>query len=55
MEPGTSYICAIGGTLTSVRAKVETSVPKKHPGAGGGSHERALTRFFDATLVALLR
>ena len=53
MEEGTAYVCAVSGPITSVRAKVVTSVPKKRTGTT--HHEKGLERFFDATMAALVR
>ena len=53
MDAGVAYVCAISGMATTVRAKVETSVPKKRPGVT--HHERGIRRFFDAVLAALMR
>lgn len=53
LEEGAAYVCAVSGPVTSVRAKVVHSVPKKR--AGTSAHERGLEKFFEAVLDALRR
>eukprot|EP00727_Mastigamoeba_balamuthi_P000650 m51a1_g10582 putative protein pelota (419) ;mRNA; r:45549-47591 len=55
-ERGTSAaVCLVGASTTSVRARVEGSVPRKRGAVAGGQHAKALSKFFDAVLEALLR
>jgi len=51
-----AYLVLISGSLTLTRAKIDISVPRKRGNAGAVTqHERALVRFFEAVVQAILR
>ena len=51
-----AYLVLISGSLTLTRAKIDMAVPRKRGNAGAVTqHERALIRFFEAVLQAILR
>ena len=53
---GLAYLVLISGSLTLTRAKIDMAVPRKRGNAGAVTqHERALIRFFEAVLQAILR
>jgi len=56
MQEGLAYLVLISGSLTLTRAKIDMAVPRKRGNAGAVTqHERALIRFFEAVLQAILR
>jgi len=56
MQEGLAYLVLISGSLTLTRAKIDISVPQKRGNAAAiTQHEKALKRFFDAIVQAILR
>lgn len=56
MQEGLAYLVLISGSLTLTRAKIDISVPRKRGNAGAVTqHERALKKFFEAVVQAILR
>jgi protein pelota len=53
MDAGSAQVCFVGGSLTTIAARVELAVPKKRTGAQG--HEQGMQRFFEALAQSLLR
>ncbi|KAH8700363.1 putative translation factor pelota [Talaromyces proteolyticus] len=53
MQEGLAHICFITQFQTILKQKVEMSVPRKR--AGGGDHDKGLSKFFQVTLDTLLR
>lgn len=51
---GLANVCLVGSSITVVRAKVETSLPKKR-GTSSLDYNKALTRFFDKVLQAVVK
>lgn len=51
---GLANVCLVGSSITVVRAKVEGSIPKKR-GAAAAGYDKALTRFFDKVLQAVVK
>ena len=54
MQEGLAHICLVTNCMTIVRAKLDVSIPRKRRGASA-QHEKALTRFYDTVLQAILR
>ena len=54
MQEGLANVVLISGSLTLVRAKIDISVPRKRR-AAVQQHEKALNRFFEAIVQAILR
>ncbi|GAQ80708.1 eukaryotic release factor eRF1 domain1/Pelota-like [Klebsormidium nitens] len=54
MQEGLAHICSIGGSVTAVRAKIETSIPRKRGPAIAG-YDKAINRFFENVLQAVIR
>jgi protein pelota len=54
MQEGLANLVLISGSMTIVRAKIDVSVPRKRR-AAVQQHEKALNRFFDAIVQAILR
>lgn len=54
MQEGLANVVLISGSLTLVRAKIDISVPRKRR-AAVQQHEKALNRFFEAVVQAILR
>jgi protein pelota len=54
IQEGLAHLCLVGGATTAVRARIETSMPRKH-GAAAAGHDKAVTKFFEAVLQAVLR
>ena len=55
MQEGIANLMLISGSLTLSRAKIDISVPRKRHGAAAQQHEKALARFFEAIVQAILR
>ncbi|KAI9907637.1 hypothetical protein PsorP6_003414 [Peronosclerospora sorghi] len=45
MQVGLAHVCLIKGDMTVVRAKIETSVPKKRPGST--AHAKGMEKFYE--------
>ncbi len=54
MQEGLANLVLISGSLTLTRAKIDISVPRKRR-AAVQQHEKALNRFFEAVVQAILR
>ncbi|KAK4469228.1 hypothetical protein MN116_006573 [Schistosoma mekongi] len=55
MHEGLAYVCLITSTTTIVRAKIDTTIPRKRPGLPTAQHDKGLTRFFEQIMQALER
>ncbi|KAL4193660.1 hypothetical protein AMTRI_Chr06g177870 [Amborella trichopoda] len=53
MQEGLAHIFLIGKSVTTTRTRIEVTIPRKH-GPGIASYEKALTKFFERVLQALL-
>ncbi len=54
MQEGLAHVCLVTSAMTIVRAKIDTAIPRKRKGSAS-QHEKALARFYDTVLQALLR
>ncbi|XP_047960626.1 protein PELOTA 1 [Salvia hispanica] len=54
MQEGLCHILLIGKSITLTRARIETSIPRKHGPAVAG-YDKALTKFFENILQAFLK
>ncbi|KAM6577278.1 hypothetical protein CsatB_029115 [Cannabis sativa] len=54
MQEGLAHIMLIGKSMTTTRARIETSIPRKH-GPGIAGYESALNKFFENVLQAFLK
>lgn len=54
MQEGLAHILLVGRSLTTTRAKIETSIPRKHGPAIAG-YQTALNKFFEHLLQAFLK
>lgn len=54
MQEGLANICLVGASITTVKGRVETSIPRKHGPAIAG-YDKALNKFFENVLQAVLR
>ncbi|KAJ6998324.1 protein PELOTA 1 [Populus alba x Populus x berolinensis] len=54
MQEGLAHILLVGRSLTTTRAKIETSIPRKHGPAIAG-YQTALSKFFEHLLQAFLK
>ncbi|KAM9304832.1 protein pelota homolog [Gastrophryne carolinensis] len=54
MQEGLAHICLVTPTMTLLRAKIETSIPRKRRG-NCTQHEKALERFYDQVMQGILR
>ena len=52
-QSGLANVCLVTGHMTVVRAKIEQAIPRKRAGRSG--HAKALERFYESILQALLR
>ncbi|CAH8492235.1 unnamed protein product [Schistosoma mattheei] len=55
MHEGLAYVCLITSTTTIVRAKIDTTIPRKRPGLPTTQHEKGLSRFFEQIMQAIER
>ncbi|KAF8038370.1 hypothetical protein BT93_B1029 [Corymbia citriodora subsp. variegata] len=54
MQEGLAHIFLVGRSMTTTRARIETSIPRKHGPAIAG-YESALKKFYDNVLQAFLK
>ncbi len=54
MQEGLAHVCLVTSSMTIVRAKIDLAIPRKRRG-GTSQHEKALARFYEAVLQAVLR
>ena len=54
MQDGLAHVCLVTASMTIVRAKIDVQIPRKRRGHVG-QHDKAVGRFHDAVLQALLR
>ncbi|KAM7273139.1 hypothetical protein ACFE04_027803 [Oxalis oulophora] len=54
MQEGLAHIFLVGKSMTTTRARIETSIPRKHGPAIAG-YESALNKFFEHVLQAFLK
>lgn len=55
MHEGLAYVCIITNSTTHVRAKIETTIPRKRPNMPTSQHEKAIFKFFDQIILAIER
>lgn len=54
MQEGLAHVCLITSSMTLVRAKIDTNIPRKRKGMCT-QHDKAVTRFFDQVMQAVVR
>lgn len=54
MQEGLANVCLVTSSMTLVRAKIETNIPRKRKGQCS-QHDKAVTRFYDQVAAAVLR
>ncbi|XP_057960904.1 protein PELOTA 1-like isoform X1 [Malania oleifera] len=54
MQEGLAHVLLVGKSVTTVRSRIETSIPRKHGPAIAG-YESALNKFFENVLQAFLK
>ncbi|KAK2165953.1 hypothetical protein LSH36_44g13016 [Paralvinella palmiformis] len=54
MQEGLAHICLITSSMTLVRAKIETNIPRKRKGMCA-QHDKGLTKFYDQIIQAIMR
>lgn len=54
MQEGLANICLVGASVTTVKARIETAIPRKRGPAIAG-YDKALNKFFENVLQATLR
>lgn len=54
LSEGAASVCLISGGMTHLRCKIESSIPRKHK-AAVSSHEKAVNRFYDNVIAAMVR
>lgn len=54
MQEGMANLCLVGGSVTTVRAKIETSIPRKRGPAIAG-YDKAVKKFFENVMQSVLR
>jgi protein pelota len=54
MSEGLAHLCLISGSMTIVRARIETSIPRKRRGSTA-LHDQGLKKFFENILRAVLQ
>ncbi|EFJ34804.1 hypothetical protein SELMODRAFT_81932 [Selaginella moellendorffii] len=54
IDEGLAHICLVGQNMTTIKARVEASIPRKR-GAAIAGYDKALNKFFENVFQALLR
>jgi len=54
MQEGLAHVCLLTSSMTLVRAKIETNIPRKRKGLCG-QHDKGLNRFYDQVMQAVIR
>ncbi|PVD31675.1 hypothetical protein C0Q70_07093 [Pomacea canaliculata] len=54
MQEGIAHVCLVTSSMTLVRAKIETAIPRKRKGLCD-QHTKGLNRFYDQIIQAILR
>ncbi|XP_077995484.1 protein pelota homolog [Glandiceps talaboti] len=54
MQEGLANVCLVTSSMTIVRAKIETNIPRKRKGMCT-QHDKGLERFYEALMQAILR
>ncbi|XP_063448798.1 protein pelota-like [Mytilus edulis] len=54
MQEGLAHVCLITPNMTLLRAKIETTIPRKRKGMCA-QHDKGLTKFYDQIIQAVLR
>lgn len=54
MQEGIAHVCLVTNSMTLVRAKIETTIPRKRKGLCD-QHTKGLNRFYDQIIQAVLR
>ncbi|VDD79359.1 unnamed protein product [Mesocestoides corti] len=55
MHEGLAYVCLITNSTTVVRAKIESTIPRKRPNLPTAQHDKGVTKFFDQIIQAIER
>lgn len=53
LQEGLANVCLVGRSVTTVKARIETAIPRKRGAAAG--YDKALQKFFEAVFQAVLR
>ena len=53
MQEGLAHLCLVTASMTIVKAKIETNIPRKRKGSCG-QHDKGLTLFYDQIYQAIL-
>ncbi|XP_052801813.1 protein pelota-like [Mya arenaria] len=54
MQEGLAHLCLITASMTLMRAKMETNIPRKRKGSCS-QHDKGLTKFYDQIIQAIMR
>ncbi|XP_042202483.1 protein pelota homolog [Callorhinchus milii] len=54
MQEGLAHVCLVTSSMTVLRAKVETNIPRKRKGSCS-QHDKALEKFYDSVMQAIIR
>ena len=54
MQEGLAHVCLVLSAMTIVKAKIETSIPRKRKGVAS-SHDKSLERFYERILQAIIQ
>lgn len=54
MQEGLAQVCLITASMTLVRAKIETNIPRKRKGMCA-QHDKGLSKFYDQIIQAIMR
>lgn len=54
MQEGLANVCLVTSSMTLVRAKIETNIPRKRKGQCS-QHDKAVSRFFDQVMQAIIK
>ncbi|XP_009859396.2 protein pelota homolog [Ciona intestinalis] len=54
MQEGLAHVCLVLSSMTLVRAKIETQIPRKRRG-NAQQHDKGVEKFFDSVMQAIIR
>ncbi|XP_075034856.1 protein pelota homolog isoform X2 [Mixophyes fleayi] len=54
MQEGLAHICLVTSSMTLLRAKIETNIPRKRQGSCS-QHEKALEKFYEQVMQGIIR
>ena len=54
MQEGIAHVCLVTSSMSLVRAKIESNIPRKRKGLCA-QHDKGMARFYDQVIQAIMR